>query len=132
MRTAKTPIRLGGRPGRSESSQGAEVILSVWSYGSSYKSEPCSKKVLNAVSLQCSRGKSSVARKTEVGPKLFKWYKLKKKCNPPDFKFYLCKLTNKFSPYGVMLNSLCFILLFNAVKTDTKLTLHHMGKYFII
>ena len=54
------------------------------------------------------------------------------KCNPPDFKFYLGKLINKFSPYGVMLNSLCFIVLFNAVKTDTKLTLHRMGKCFII
>ena len=52
--------------------------------------------------------------------------------NPPDFKFYLGKLTNIFSPYSVMLNSLCIIVLFNAVKTDTKLTLHRMGKYFII
>ena len=31
-----------------------------------------------------------------------------------------------------MLNFLCFFVLFNAVKTDTKLTLHHMGKIFII
>ena len=37
------------------------------------KSEPYSKKALNAVSLQCTRGKSSIARKTEVDPKLFKW-----------------------------------------------------------
>ena len=37
------------------------------------KSEPYSKKVLNAASLQCTRGKSSVAKKTEVDPKLFKW-----------------------------------------------------------
>ena len=55
------------------SSLGAEVILLIWSYGGSYKREPCSKKVLIAVSLQCTRGKSSVARKTEVDPKLFKW-----------------------------------------------------------
>ena len=34
--------------------------------------------------------------------------------------------------YGVMLNFLCFFVLFNAVKTDTKLTLHHMGTIFII
>ena len=38
----------------------------------------------------------------------------------------------KISPYGVRLNCLCFFLLFNAVKTDTKLTLHHMGTIFII
>ena len=31
-----------------------------------------------------------------------------------------------------MLNSLCFVVLFNAVKTDTKLTLHRMGKYVLI
>ena len=31
-----------------------------------------------------------------------------------------------------MLNYLCFFVLFNAVKTDTKLTLHHMRKMFII
>ena len=31
-----------------------------------------------------------------------------------------------------MLIFLCFIILFNAVKTDTKLTLHHMGKILII
>ena len=29
-----------------------------------------------------------------------------------------------------MLNFLCFFELFNEVKTDTKLTLHHMGKIF--
>ena len=28
--------------------------------------------------------------------------------------------------------SLLFFVLFNAVKTDIKLTLHHMGKFFII
>ena len=31
-----------------------------------------------------------------------------------------------------MLNFLCFFVLFNAMKTDTKLTLHHTGKIFII
>ena len=31
-----------------------------------------------------------------------------------------------------MLNFLCFFILFNAVKTDPKLALHHMGKIFII
>ena len=37
------------------------------------KNEPCSKKVLNSVSMQCARGKSSVARKSEVGTNFFKW-----------------------------------------------------------
>ena len=31
-----------------------------------------------------------------------------------------------------MLIFLCFFVLFNAVKKDTKLTLHHIGKIFII
>ena len=31
-----------------------------------------------------------------------------------------------------MLNFLCFFVLFNAVKSDTKLTLHHMRIFFII
>ena len=55
----------------SESSLGAEVILLVRSYGGSYKSESSSKTVINSVSSQCARGKSSVARKN--GPKIFKW-----------------------------------------------------------
>ena len=70
----------------------------IWSYGGSYKSEPLSKKVINAISLQCTRGKSSVARQTEVDPKLFKWFLSFQKCNAPDFKFYLGKLTNIFFP----------------------------------
>ena len=39
----------------------------------------------------------------------------------PDFKFYPSKLN---IPY--------FFVLFIAVKTDSKLTLHYMGKIFII
>ena len=35
----------------------------------------------------------------------------------------------KFPPYGVMLILFLF-LYFNAFKTDTKLTLHHMRKFF--
>ena len=57
-----------------------------------------------------------------------------KKCYPPDFKFYLGKLDNKISPYGVML----FLSLFSLQQTmqksrvdNPKLTLHHMGKNFI-
>ena len=34
--------------------------------------------------------------------------------------------------YGVMLNFLYFFVLFNAVKTDTKLTLHRMENFFLL
>ena len=96
------------------------------------KSKPCSKKVLNSVSSQCACGKSSVAWKPEVNPKILSGKNLKtvKKCNPPDFKFYLGKLTNEISPYGVMLNSVCFFCI-NAMKTDTKLTLNRMGNILL-
>ena len=72
MRTAKTLIRLGGCPGWAESSLGGRRGQFCW-FGGSYESEPCSKKVLNSVSSQCTRGKSSVARKTEVDRKTLKW-----------------------------------------------------------
>ena len=36
------------------------------------------------------------------------------------------------SPITVMLNFLCFFVLFIAVKTESKLNLHHMGIFFII
>ena len=37
-------------------------------------------------------------------PKIFNGKKTSKKCNPPDFKFYVRKLNNKiFSPYSAML-----------------------------
>ena len=34
--------------------------------------------------------------------------------------------------YSVMVNFLCFVVLFTAVKTDSKLTLHNKGKIFIL
>ena len=52
-----------------------------------------------------------------------------KKCNPPDFKIYLTKLTNQFCPYGVTLILGLFSLLFCIVycrQTNSELTLHHM------
>ena len=64
-----------------------------------------------------------------------------KQSNIADIVFVYCICTElknkddnrKKNPHnGVMLNFLCFFVLFNAVKTDTKLTLHHMGKIFII
>ena len=46
------------------------------------------------------------------------------KCNPPDFRFYLSKLTNKNSPIPCSVNfgfvfSAIFVL-FVAVKRDSK------------
>ena len=46
--------------------------------------------------------------------------------------FIPLSLLIKFSPYGIMKYFLCFFILFNGVKTDTKLTLHLMSKTFII
>ena len=49
---------------------------------------------LNSVSSQCVRGKLSVVRnQTFLSGK-----KKSKKCNPPDFKFYPSKLTDKDFP----------------------------------
>ena len=50
---------------------------------------------LNSVSSQCTRGKSSTARKSIDHPKIFKWSRTFQQCNLPDFKFYPSKLTNK-------------------------------------
>ena len=50
---------------------GAEVIFV--GLAAHIKASHAVKKVLNSVSSQCARGKSSVARKTEVDPKTLKW-----------------------------------------------------------
>ena len=85
---------------------------------------------LNSVYFQCARDKSSIARKPEVQSKMFKWLITFQKCNPPDFNFHPNKLTDKIFTIWSNINFLhCFILL-NAVKTDTKLTLDHMGGNF--
>ena len=47
---------------------------------------------LNSVSSQCARGKPSIARKPE---------ETFKHCNPPDFKIYPSKLTDKIFPHMV-------------------------------
>ena len=36
----------------------------------------------------------------------------------------------KNPPNGAMLIFLCFFVLFNAVKTDNNLTLHHVGIFY--
>ena len=43
------------------------------------------------------------------------------------------KLNLELDPNNrIMPNFLCFFVLFNAVKTDAKLTLHHMGKILMV
>ena len=54
------------------------------------------------------------------------------KSNLLAFKFYPSKLTNNVSPYGIMLNFLCFFVTFIAVKIDSKLTIRYMEKNYII
>ena len=46
------------------------------------------------------------------------------------FKIVTFQILN-FIPYGVMLNFICFFVLFIAVKKDSKLTFHHMGKILL-
>ena len=61
------------------------------------------------------------------GKKLFKIVTLQ-----TLFKLYPSKLTNKISPIWCNVKfPLLFIVLINAVKTDTKLTLHHMGIFLL-
>ena len=62
---------------------------------------PLSYMYLNSVSSQCARGKSSIARKPEDHPNILSGKKTFQKYNPPDFKFYLSKLTNKIFPHMV-------------------------------
>ena len=72
MRTAKTLIRLGDVQAElSLRWMGAEVIFV--GLAAHVKASHAIKKVLNSVSSQCARGKSTVARKTEVDPKTSKW-----------------------------------------------------------
>ena len=56
---------------------------------------------LNSVSSQCARGKPSIARKPEDHPKVLSGKKTFQKRNPPDFKFYPCKLTDTVFPHIV-------------------------------
>ena len=54
-------------------------------------------------------------------------------CNRPDFKFHPGKLTNKkICIWCNVKVALLFCIVFIAVKTDSKLTLHHMRKNAII
>ena len=45
--------------------------------------------------------------------------------------FIPVSLLIKISPNGVMLSFFAFLYFFNAVKTDTDLTLHHMGIFLL-
>ena len=48
--------------------------------------------------------------KPEDHPKFLNGKKFEKNWNPQDFNFFPSKLTDKNSPYGVMLNSLCLCI----------------------
>ena len=59
--------------------------------------------ILNSVSSQSALVKSSIARKPEfLNPKIFEVVKTFKTFNPPDFKFYPSKLTDKKIPHMVL------------------------------
>ena len=94
-----------------------------------------SSLVKTVILSQCALGVSVMSGKLEVYSKNLVVKKTFQKCNPPDFtgESYPSKLTNKFFPhYGVILIfCCCFFVLFNAVKTEPKLTLHYMRKIFI-
>ena len=52
--------------------------------------------------------------------------------NPPDFKFYPSKLTDKKnSPYGVMLNFLCFFCIVKCNENRHKINIAPYGENFI-
>ena len=97
--------------------------------------------ILNSISWlssQCAHGKLSIARKRVDHPKILRWQKTFKKCNPPDFNFSSFFLNfipvsqlMKIFPIWCDVNFFFFFVLFNALKTDTKLTLHHMGKILL-
>ena len=95
----------------------------------------CSSKKLNhlnSVSSQCARDKSSIAQNRTTIPNFLNGKKRFKNVTLQILNFIPVSLLINISSYGVMLNFLCFFELFNAVKTDTKLTLNHMGNIFII
>ena len=52
-------------------------------------------------------------------------------CNPPDFKFYPSKLSNKNFPIWCNVKFSLLFVLTNEVKTDTKLTLHIWGNVLL-
>ena len=52
---------------------------------------------LKCISNQWILDVSIISGKPEAHPKISQW------CNPLDSKFYLSKLTNKISPYSVLL-----------------------------
>ena len=68
-------------------------------------------------------------RELEVHPNFFNCKKTSKKCNPPDFKFYLGKLNNKKFPHIVY--NVNFVSVFTALKgKDYKNTLEFCLKVF--
>ena len=110
VRTAKALARLHGCAGLPEPLLLAYVISTKISWAGSFtgvhkrytvaakQTDLGKSRSQNSVSSQCACGKSSIARKPEDHPKIFKRLKTSKKCNPLDFKFYPRKPTNKIFP----------------------------------
>ena len=84
---------------------------------------------LNSVSSICAHGKSCVARKPEV-PQNFLMVKTFKKCNPPDFKFYLCKVGNKTFSHMVQCYFLSVFTALNGTKKQRKFNITPYGENF--
>ena len=71
---------------------------------------------LNSVSSQCARGNRLLRENRKSIQNVFNGKKLFKRCNPPDFKFYLDKLNNKKIPTWCNVK---FVSVFTAL-TNTK------------
>ena len=69
-------------------------------------------------------------RKTGPPPHNFSVVKSFQKCNPSDFRFYLSKLNNKISPYGVILNlgMFFFAFLYYCSENQLKINIIPYGK----
>ena len=77
------------------------LMPTVISYHSIYICHQLYLKKSSSLTSQCARGKSFTVQKPKDYSKIFNGKKLFKKCNPPDFKFYLGKLNNKNFPHLV-------------------------------
>ena len=124
-RTAKPLIRLGGCPGWSESSLGAHVSLLVLSWGGwfiLFTQMPSQMHLPIIMFPLFPENRKSI-------PLFLNTFE---KWDPPDIKFYLSKLTNKNSPYGVSV----YIAIDNIQKQRKKTqNLHYIiwpyGDFFI-
>ena len=93
----------------------------------SYRSSP----------MQCALDVSIISEKLEVHPIISLWYffSLSKKCNPPDIKFYLGKLTTKKFPIRCNVNSEPVFTTINITKSKenrSKIKITPYGEIFLL